>query len=636
MAKEPNQPDKKPAPAADRTVITGHSLQVDPLNTMEQTMVSAAVTPSAEILEAGALINNNYRILALISAGGMGEVYRAENVFTGDPVAVKVILPSLARDEAVIELFRREARVLVQLRDDAIVRYHNFILDAALGRYCLIMEFVEGRHLGTRMKEEGPLDVDQAVALMRRIGSGLYVAHQRGITHRDLSPDNVILREDRISEAVLIDFGIARSTELGDGLDGRFAGKFKYIAPEQLGHADGVIGPWTDVYGLALLIAALLRGVPLPMGNAVVEASEARRQIPDLSGISHDIFPLLQFMLEPDPMRRPQDLQQVLAILDDPMRLPAQYRLPLWGSAPAAPLLGGRVVDDVTGSHSPFTSAPAAANGAAAAADPLDMPAKSRKVWPFAAAALVTVLSATGIYRGLTDTPSAPEDVEQTAASLPELPARDMTSRDGLLAEQPLPACSFASRVTTGPDSGMIAVLSPEPIEAGPMLDAYAQAFGTRPQAVVYPVSQAQCATVDFLDTLSGRAIRMPEILLQISRTETGIRLTGTLNELGGRNLWLFLVPPEGGIFDLTAQTDSTSYDSARFGAEVQARAQQDQANGGAYLLVAVASDKALTSVAAAPMGVDASQLLPQVLDEIRRNHASAAASFQRIELALP
>ncbi|MDN3713703.1 hypothetical protein QWZ10_21620 [Paracoccus cavernae] len=105
-----------------------------------------------------------------------------------------------------------------------------------------------------------------------------------GVTHRDLSPDNVILRENRIDEAVLIDFGIARSTELGDGLNGRFAGKFKYIAPEQLGHGRGEIGPAADVYGLALMIAAALRGMPLDMGNSVVEASEARRRIPISTG----------------------------------------------------------------------------------------------------------------------------------------------------------------------------------------------------------------------------------------------------------------------------------------------------------------------------------------------------------------
>ncbi|MDN3713702.1 protein kinase [Paracoccus cavernae] len=107
----------------------------------------------------------------------MGEVYRAENLFTGDPVAVKIILPNLARDESIIDLFRREARILVQMRNDAIVRYHNFVRDRGLNRYCLIMEFVDGQHLWNYVHERGTLDVDQALVLMRRLANGLAEAH---------------------------------------------------------------------------------------------------------------------------------------------------------------------------------------------------------------------------------------------------------------------------------------------------------------------------------------------------------------------------------------------------------------------------------------------------------------------------
>ncbi|MDF3605061.1 protein kinase [Paracoccus sp. DMF-8] len=187
-----------------------------------------------------------------------------------------------------------------------------------------------GRHLWDHIQNVAPLDADQALVLLRRLARGLAQAHARGVTHRDLSPDNVILRDNRVDEAVLIDFGIARSTELGDGLNGRFAGKFKYIAPEQLGHAGGEIGPPADVYGLALMIAAAMRGRPLDMGASIVEASEARRRIPDLSGISYRVYPLLQHMLEPDPRARPHDMDALLRILDDPNHLPARYRLPLW------------------------------------------------------------------------------------------------------------------------------------------------------------------------------------------------------------------------------------------------------------------------------------------------------------------
>ncbi|MBC9246829.1 serine/threonine protein kinase [Paracoccus sp. 11-3] len=362
---------------AERTVIALDGERT-PLPVADPTVVSEqpnAASAPVRLVEPGTLINNNYRIIELISAGGMGEVYRAANVFTGDFVAVKVILGNLANDETVLNMFRREARVLVQLRHDAIVRYHNFVLDGGLQRYCLIMEYVEGRHLGTRVKNYGPLPDQAILALIRRLASGLARAHASGVTHRDLSPDNVILRDDRVEEAVLIDFGIARSTELGDGLAGRFAGKFKYIAPEQLGHWDGVIGPQTDVYGLGLLAAMVARGTPLDMGDSVVSASAARQTIPSLDGLSHRLFPLLQHMLEPDPAKRPTDMNAVLQILDDPQQLPAQYRLPLWSSGSATDLQGdagasgldtrgsgGRQtgsltsndLSELTSSHSPF------------------------------------------------------------------------------------------------------------------------------------------------------------------------------------------------------------------------------------------------------------------------------------------
>src|SRR5690606_38921467 len=204
----------------------------------------------------GVLINNNYRVQSLISAGGMGEVYRGENAFTGDPVAIKIVLPELARDPEIVSLFKREARILGQLTDDAIVRYHNFVLDTDLNRYCLVMEFINGTHLWDYVDQHGPMVEAEALALMRRMATGLGKAHARGVTHRDLSPDNVILRGGRIEDAVLIDFGIARSDELGEGvLAGRFAGKLKYIAPEQLGHFGGRVGPHTDIYSMALMVA---------------------------------------------------------------------------------------------------------------------------------------------------------------------------------------------------------------------------------------------------------------------------------------------------------------------------------------------------------------------------------------------
>ena len=602
-------PSDTPAAPADPTLI----------GDQPQTQGGAAV----RLVQPGTLINNNYRINSLVSVGGMGEVYRAENVFTGDPVAVKVILPDLAQDAAVLDLFRREARVLVQLRDDAIVRYHNFVLDNGLGRYCLIMEFVEGRHLGARVNEDGPLDDHAALALMRRLAAGLGRAHASGVTHRDLSPDNVILRDERVDEAVLIDFGIARSTELGDGLAGRFAGKFKYIAPEQLGHWGGDIGPWTDVYGLALLIAMVARGKPLAMGDSVISASTARQAIPDLGGLSHRLFPLLQHMLEPDPQRRPRDMAQVLRMIEDPLHLPAQYRLPLWSASTPTPEdseAGPTVIaaDPVTLSDSPFAAQPMPAKPVS------DPPRPSGRGRWIAGGAVVAVLAiATGAFLALR--PDQPEPVAEVPDPPPvaALAERDETTREGFLASQSLPDCTLAYRIERGANAGMIATVGAGPVDGSALLAAYEAQFGTRPSLVSQQVAQAQCPAVDFLRQISGRPAAAPALSVDVQGGGQAFQIRGEVSGMAARNLWLFLVAPDGAVYDLTAQATRDADGRDRFGISV------GMAEGGQpYLLAALASDVALTSVAAAPAASPAAELLPRVLDELRAAGAAPAADL--------
>ncbi|MGL5008794.1 MAG: serine/threonine protein kinase, partial [Paracoccaceae bacterium] len=274
----------------------------------------------------GTLINNNYKIEQLISAGGMGEVFRGTNVFSGDSVAIKIVLQSLAHDPKVAALFKREAKVLCQLADQAIVRYYNFVHDAALDRFCLIMEFIDGLPLSDHVKGSGPLTLAEARRLMKRLALGLERAHGMEVVHRDLSPDNVMLKGGRIDDAVLIDFGIAKSAEMSEAtLFGQMAGKFKYVSPEQLGHFGGTIGPRTDIYGLALLMAAAVRGEPIDMGSSVVEAVNARRAIPDLTGIYPELRPLFAHMLEPDPAMRPGSMTEVVHLLERPQDIPPRY-----------------------------------------------------------------------------------------------------------------------------------------------------------------------------------------------------------------------------------------------------------------------------------------------------------------------
>ena len=147
------------------------------------------------------------------------------------------MLPEFAENDAALALFGREASALRQLQHDAIVRYYIFAIEQVLQRPFLAMEFVEGRSLSAILDDDGPLALEAAHALLKRVASGLQAAHERGIIHRDVSPDNIIVPRGDVTRAKLIDFGIARLTEFQEGtvIGSGFAGKHNYVSPEQLG-----------------------------------------------------------------------------------------------------------------------------------------------------------------------------------------------------------------------------------------------------------------------------------------------------------------------------------------------------------------------------------------------------------------
>jgi serine/threonine protein kinase len=275
----------------------------------------------------GTELNGTYRIDQLIGTGGMGEVFRGHNIQTGDPVAIKIVLPEFARDEMILELFRKEARILNYLSHDAIVRYYVFSIDRTINRPYLAMEFVDGSSLAERVKDK-PLTPDDFRSLLKRLADGLHRAHEAGVIHRDMSPDNVILPGGLVANAKIIDFGIARSASVGGGtlLGGSFAGKYNYVSPEQLGLFGGEVTPRSDIYSLALVMAAAMRGAPLDMSGSQVDVIEKRRTIPKLDKIPEEFHPILSAMLQPDPADRPASMAEVrdwsYDSLSEPMRRP--------------------------------------------------------------------------------------------------------------------------------------------------------------------------------------------------------------------------------------------------------------------------------------------------------------------------
>lgn len=310
--------------------------------------------PNMADTSVGTQLSGIYELDERIASGGMGEVYRGHNIQTGDHVAIKIVLPEFARDQTILSLFRKEASILNHLSHDAVVRYHVFTIDPGIGRPYLAMEFVDGQSLYDVMRG-GAMATQDVRKLCHRLASGLSAVHQAGAIHRDLSPDNIILPGGRVDRAKIIDFGIARSATVGGEtlIGGKFAGKYNYVSPEQLGLYGGEVSEQSDIYSLGLVLAAALLGKPIDMGGSQYEIVEKRRSVPDLSGIDADFRDIVEAMLQPDPQQRPASMAEIARMTrdDDDATLPPASLAP----RPGLPRTGQTAgpVSKVEGSQGP-------------------------------------------------------------------------------------------------------------------------------------------------------------------------------------------------------------------------------------------------------------------------------------------
>ena len=257
----------------------------------------------------GTRLNGIFEIERQIGAGGMGMVYRAHNIETGDKVAIKIVRAEMADNQQVIALFRKEAAVLNRLLHGGIVRYYLFTSDPKIGRPYLATEFVEG----TSLADMGTVPRNDVLALAQRLAEGLAAAHAVSIVHRDISPDNVILPERDVRQAKIIDFGIAKAATVGGGtvIGDSIAGKFDYMSPEQLGLYGAAVDGRSDIYSLGIVLAEATIGRSLKMGGTQLEVVEKRRKVPDLSTIEPGLRGLLTAMLQPKPADRIQTMAEV-------------------------------------------------------------------------------------------------------------------------------------------------------------------------------------------------------------------------------------------------------------------------------------------------------------------------------------
>ena len=290
----------------------------------------------------GTVLSHTFMVEKLLARGGMGAVYRARHVKLGTEHAIKIMLPELAQDERVIDLFTREAAVLRNVRSEAVVGYDGVVCDED-GRLYLIMEFADGPSLKARLKD-GPLTPDEVLVLRDRLAMGLGAAHEKGVIHRDMSPDNVILPGGRLEDAKIIDFGIAKleDPEVQTVLGSDFAGKYSYASPEQLGMYGGAVDGRSDIYSTGLVLAAAAIGEPLPMGRSHIDVIEARRAVPDLSAVPESLREEIAWMLQPSPDDRPSSMVELVPQIAIPTTLRGAPQAPAPTRSKPEPGRGGR------------------------------------------------------------------------------------------------------------------------------------------------------------------------------------------------------------------------------------------------------------------------------------------------------
>ncbi|HEY8041516.1 MAG TPA: protein kinase [Polyangiaceae bacterium] len=268
-------------------------------------------------------VDDRFVVERLAAAGGMGRVFRAIDTETREAVALKVLdsRDSGGSRSRALERFAREARLLAQIRHPGVVRFVAFGTTGR-GEPYLAMEWLEGETLAGRLAR-GPLSVDEALLLGRRLASALACAHAAGVVHRDVKPSNVLLVGGEVEQAKLIDFGIARFAPLATDVTrpGGVLGTPGYMAPEQA-RALREIDARADVYALGCVLFRALTGrLPFEGEDALsVLAKILLERTPRLRDFSPLVPPALDAlvgrMLSKEPDGRPRDGAALVAELD--------------------------------------------------------------------------------------------------------------------------------------------------------------------------------------------------------------------------------------------------------------------------------------------------------------------------------
>ena len=261
----------------------------------------------------GRLIAGRYRIIALLGKGGMGEVYRADDLTLGQAVALKFLPDTAASDQALLERFRNEVRIARRISHPNVCRVYD--VGDVDGQTFFTMEYVDGEDLASLLRRIGRLPQDKAVEISRQLCAGLAAAHAKGVLHRDLKPANIML--DGRGQVVVTDFGLAGVADDIRGVEIR-SGTPAYMAPEQL--AGKEVSTRSDIYALGLVLYEIFTGKrAFAEKTAGVLQARDDRTPSRPSSVVKDLDPLIEKVilrcLETDPTARPATALAVAAAL---------------------------------------------------------------------------------------------------------------------------------------------------------------------------------------------------------------------------------------------------------------------------------------------------------------------------------
>src|SRR5713101_8032376 len=272
---------------------------------------------SPSMLQPGAVLGQRYEILQILGEGGMGAVYKARDRELNRMVALKVIRPELAGNQAIIDRFKQELLLATQVTHKNVIRIYD--LGEAEGMKFITMEYVEGEDLRGLMQQKTKLAPEEAVEIMLQVCRALEAAHSAGIIHRDLKPQNIM--RDKAGRILVMDFGLARTLE-GDGMTqtGALVGTMDYMSPEQALGKD--LDQRSDLFTLGLIFYELLTGKMPYKADSVVASLLKRTQERAAPVSSHDgtiprpLSDIVGKCMDPDVKLRYESSSQIMADLE--------------------------------------------------------------------------------------------------------------------------------------------------------------------------------------------------------------------------------------------------------------------------------------------------------------------------------